>query len=97
LRFRSSGGRRALEEQLRYAEERAESLQATLEALAEEAHGEAPPELYAAAGMAGPEGQAVRLTVNGQEVIAVIGDEAEGSPPLWWAWIRRELTRQIAS
>jgi len=94
LRLRQSGGRRQRERKLQ-AENR--SLRDTLEQLIEEASGEAPPELYAAASMAGPEGQAVRLTVDGREVIAVIGDEAEGSPRLWWAWIRRELGRQIAS
>jgi len=88
MRFRSRpGGRRDLEERLRAAEDLAAALQAVLQA---EQDGEIPPQLLAAASMAGPDGQAVKCVIDGREVIAVIGDEG-GSAPEWLHAIRRGL------
>src|SRR5215472_18443108 len=51
------------------------------------AGGSVPPDLAAAA--AGAHDRAVRLTVRGREVIAVVGGE-EGDPAEWWRAIKRE-------
>ncbi len=49
--------------------------------------GPVPPSLLAAAGDPRYKGAPVRLTVDGREVIAVIGGES-GDPEQWWAAIR---------
>ena len=97
MRLRPSGGRRALKEELRAEREQRQTLQATLERLVEEACGEAPPELYAAASAAGADGVPVRTKVDGQEVILVIGPEAGESVPMMWAGIRKVVGGRMAS
>lgn len=92
---RPSGGRRALEERARAAEARSHELQAVLEELGalpalDGGGGDIPAELLAAASMAGPDGQAVKTCIDGQEVIVVVGDEG-GSPAQWRAAISRGL------
>jgi hypothetical protein len=47
-----------------------------------------PPSLLAAAGSSRQKDAPVRLTVDGREVIAVVGGE-DGDPAQWWAAIRR--------
>lgn len=51
-----------------------------------------PPPLLAAAEHRGHRGASVRLDVDGQELIAVIGGE-RGDPHEWWAAIRRLASR----
>ena len=47
-----------------------------------------PPTLLAAAAEPAQQGSPVRLAVEGDDVIAVIGDEG-GDPREWWSAIRR--------
>jgi hypothetical protein len=51
-----------------------------------------PPPLLAAAVQPGRNGSPVRLAVDGEDVIAVIGDEG-GNPSEWWAAISQLATR----
>ncbi|HLQ53853.1 MAG TPA: hypothetical protein VK162_06220 [Streptosporangiaceae bacterium] len=51
-----------------------------------------PPSLLAAASVPRQDGVPVRLTVDGREMIAVIGGEG-GEPGEWWAAIRRLAAR----
>lgn len=96
MRFRSqAGGRRALEESLRKSEKRAADLEAALTALMPGEGGQPPPG-RAAAPAAGAGGRAVRATVDGREVIAVISGEG-GSEAEWAAAIREGLARRVAS
>ncbi len=50
-----------------------------------------PPSLLAAASVPRQDGVPVRLTVDGREMIAVIGEG--GDPGEWWAAIRRLAAR----
>lgn len=90
----------SLRERAEHAEEQARSDRAEAgayrDALTALASGTIPPELLAAARSAPHDGQAVKVTIDGCEVIAVIGDEG-GSPAEWIAAISADLRRRRAS
>lgn len=97
MQFRSqTGGRREMEKRALAAEALAQELQAALKALMPGEEKQGPPGLAAAASAGGPDGQAVRMTVDGHAVTAVVGAEG-GSAAEWQAAIREGLQGRIAS
>lgn len=76
------------------AEERATAAEAVIQVMAGGGDG-IPAALLSAAGSACPDGQAVKVTIGGQEVIAVVGPG--GSPAEWYAAISQGVGDRKAS